>query len=170
MNDGQMNFFGDASAGAVKPVKFQIRRSYNASLETVFDAWLIPYLVGSWMFGPKSGTQEVIALENKPLPGGNFLLEVVRADGQRRLTGTYREIRRPEKLQCTIGEESDAAPLTLLTMELTADEGKTRMKLGFELHPKLADQADALRAEWTSRCKTLAELVEKSSKQTRLLS
>jgi hypothetical protein len=55
-------------------------------------------------------------------------------------------------------------------MELTADEGKTRMKLGFELHPKLADQADALRAEWTSRCKTLAELVEKSSKQTRLLS
>lgn len=168
MSDGQMTFFNEASAGAVKPVKFQIRRSFNASQETVFDAWLIPYLAGSWMFGPKNATQEVITLENKPLPGGDFLLEVVRADRQQRLTGTYREIRRPEKLQCTIGEDSNSAPLTVLSMELTADEGKTRMKLGFELHPHLADQSDALRAEWTNRCKTLAELVEKPSNQTRL--
>jgi uncharacterized protein YndB with AHSA1/START domain len=168
MSDGQLTFFDDGGGAEAKPVRFQIRRSFAASLETVFDAWLIPYLAGSWMFGPRDSSQEVITLENQPRPGGSFLFEVVR-DGRRRvLTGVYSEIRRPEKLLCTIGSDAESAALTRLTMELAEEEGKTRMKLAFELHPSLAASADSLREQWTSRCKALADQVERSKKQARL--
>ncbi|MCP5346914.1 MAG: SRPBCC domain-containing protein [Gammaproteobacteria bacterium] len=163
-----MTFFGEGGPGGGKPVRFQIRRSFNAPLETVFDAWLIPYLAGSWIFGPRNVKQEVLTLENKPLPGGTFLLEVIRDGHRQSLTGTYREIRRPEKLQCTIGVDPEAAELTLLTMELAEEDGKTRMKLGFELTPEIAGQADLLRSEWGLRCRALAEQVDKPRPQPRL--
>lgn len=169
MKDGQMTFFDDAPRAAGKPIRCQIRRSFQASIESVFDAWLIPYLAGSWIFGPKTLNQEIVTLENKPLPGGSFLLEVVR-DGQRqRLTGVYREIRRPEKLQCTIGQDMNSAPLTTLTMELADDNGKARMKLSLELDASLADDAEAIKAEWTTRCKSLAERIERPASQRRLI-
>ncbi len=165
MSEGQMSFFDEDRQPAGKPVRFQIRRSFRAPLEAVFDAWLIPYLAGSWIFGPKSVTQEVLTLENKPLPGGTFLLEVIREGRRLRLTGKYIEIRRPEKLRCTVGSDSESAPLTVLTMELGEVDGKTRMKLAFELDPAIADQADRIRSEWGIRCRALAERVESSRNQ-----
>jgi uncharacterized protein YndB with AHSA1/START domain len=168
MRDEQLTFFEDGKPASGKPVKFQLRRSFTAGLETVFDAWLIPFKAGDWMFGPRDSTQKVITLENQPLPGGKFRLEVTR-DGQKMsLVGEYLEIRRPEKLICKIGADTDAANLIILAMELNEAQGKTRMKLAFQLDPSLAPQVDILRAQWTARCKALAELVERSRKQATL--
>jgi len=163
-----MTFFTDGEKASARPVKFQIRRSFSATLENVFDAWLIPYLAGSWMFGSKDPDQEVIRLENKPLPGGSFILEVIRQGQRHLLCGEYREIRRPDKLSCTIGDDPETAALVLLTMELYEDNGKTRMKLSFELSPALAGHADSMREQWNTRCRALAAQVEQSRKQTRL--
>lgn len=168
MTDGQLTFFEDGKRATSKPVKFQLRRSFSAGLETVFDAWLIPFKAGDWMFGPKDSSQEVITLENQPLPGGTFQFEVARNGHRMSLGGEYLEIRRPEKLVCKIGNNTDSAQLITLTMELSEEQGKTRMKLAFELDPSLAMIADSLRAEWTERCKALSELVERSRKQTHL--
>jgi|GEM_PF-98037 len=168
MSDDQLTFFEDGKPAADKPVKFQLRRSFSAGQETVFDAWLIPFKAGDWMFGSKNSMQEVITLENQPLPGGKFQFEVSR-DGQRMsLTGEYCEIRRPEKLVCKIGTDAESADQAVLTMELNEEQGKTRMKLAFELDPSLAPNIDSLRAEWTERCKALSELVERSRKQSSL--
>jgi len=168
MNESQLTFFEDKRNDTGKTVRFKIRRSFSASLETVFDAWLIPYLAGNWMFGPRDNSQEVITLENQPRPGGNFRFEV-RRDGRRQImTGTYREIRRPEKLICTIGKDAESASLTRLTMELNEEDGKTRMNLSFELHPSLTDAAESMREDWISRNKALAALVDRSRKQARL--
>jgi uncharacterized protein YndB with AHSA1/START domain len=168
MRDEQLTFFEDGKPAPGKPVRFQLRRSFTAGLETVFDAWLIPFKAGDWMFGPRDSMQEVITLENQPLPGGKFRFEVCR-DGQNRcLVGEYLEIRRPEKLICKIGADDAAAQLTTLTMELNEEQGKTRMKLAFQLDPSLATEVDTLRAQWTARCKSLAELVERSRNQAAL--
>jgi uncharacterized protein YndB with AHSA1/START domain len=156
-----------------KPVKIELRRSFSASLESVFDAWLIPYLAGSWMFGAKSLNQEIITLENEPRSEGKFLL-VVKRDGQeQRLTGQYEEIRRPEKLVCSWGADESTAKLNRLVLKLESVDSKTRMKLTHELDASLvesteSESADALRNEWAARCKALAELVETSGKQARL--
>jgi uncharacterized protein YndB with AHSA1/START domain len=151
-----------------KPVKIELRRSFSASLESVFDAWLIPYLAGSWMFGPKSLEQEIITLENEPRSPGTFLF-VIRRDGQElKITGDYNEIRRPEKLVCSWGTQDLSAKLSKLTLKLEAVDGKTRMKLVHKLDESLAENSDYLRAEWIVRCKALAELVESSNKQARL--
>ena len=166
MNDGQMTFFDKATEPRGRPVRVTIRRSFNAPRESVFDAWLIPYLAGTWLFGPGPAEQQVITLENSPLPGGSYLLEVVRQGSRKRLTGTYREIRRPEKLQCTVGEDSQSAPLTLLTLELLQDGNKTRMKLNLELDPALAEQAETLREQWNQRCKALAQQLGRSARTT----
>ena len=168
MSDGQLTFFEGGKPATGKPVKFQLRRSFTAGLESVFDAWLIPFKAGDWMFGPKDSMQEVLTLENQPLPGGKFQFEVSRDGHKMRLAGEYLEIRRPEKLILKIGADAESAELTTLTMELNEEQGKTRMKLAFEMDPSLAPNVDSLRAEWTERCKALSELVERSRKQTPL--
>ena len=168
MSNDQLTFFEEGRPSEGKPVRFQLRRSFAASLESVFDAWLIPFKAGDWMFGPRSSSQEIITLENKPLPRGTFLFEVSRDGHKQVLTGTYLEIRRPEKLICKIGSDASSAELTRLTMELAEENGKARMKLGFELDPSLGAQAESLKEAWTNRCKALAELVERSKKQASL--
>jgi len=151
-----------------KPVKIELRRSFSASLESVFDAWLIPYLAGSWMFGSKSLDQEIITLENEPRSSGTFLFIVKREGQEQKITGEYQEIRRPEKLVCSWGVNDLPAKLNKLILKLESVDGKTRMKLAHELDASLADNADTLRSEWTTRCKALAELVESSGNQARL--
>lgn len=168
MSEDQLTFFQDGKAAPGKSVKFQLKRSFTAGLESVFDAWLIPFKAGDWMFGPKDSMQEVITLENQPLPGGKFQFEVSRDGQQMNLTGEYLEIRRPEKLICKIGADANLAELITLTMELNEEQGKTRMKLAFELDSSLAADVDSLRAEWTERCKALSGLLERSKKQASL--
>lgn len=168
MSEDQLTFFQGGKSVPGKSAKFHLRRSFTAGLETVFDAWLIPFKAGDWMFGPKDSMQEVINLENQPLPGGKFHFEVSR-DGQKMtLAGEYLEIRRPEKLVCKIGADASLAELITLTMELNEEQGKTRMKLAFEVDSSLAANVESLRAEWTERCKALSELVDRSKKQTSL--
>jgi len=168
MDDEQLTFFEDDKPAPLKPIKLQLRRSFTAGLEAVFDAWLIPFKAGDWMFGPKNSMQEVIILENKPLPGGNFHFEVSRDSQKMTLVGDYLEIRRPQKLICRIGSDAASAGLTTLTMELNEEHGKTRMKLEFLLDSSLANQVEVLRAQWTMRCKALGELVERSRNQASL--
>jgi len=151
-----------------KAVKLNLRRSFSASLESVFDAWLIPYLAGSWMFGPKSDNQEIVTLENTPRADGHFLLVIKRDGEELTITGQYEEIRRPEKLVCSWGADQASAALNRLTLKLESVEGKTRLRLTHELDPSLSEGIDSLRNEWNIRCKALAELVETSPRQARL--
>ncbi|MBL4819476.1 MAG: SRPBCC domain-containing protein [Gammaproteobacteria bacterium] len=151
-----------------KSVKINIRRRFSATVESVFDAWLIPYLAGSWMFGPRLTEQEVVTLENEPRSSGHFLFVVNRDGVEQKITGQYQEIRRPEKMICSWGSGEEEAALSKLTLTLGLEAGKTHMKLTHELDPALAENADKIRREWNIRCQALAQLVEKAGKQGQL--
>lgn len=168
MTESQLTFFEAPKDPGGKPARVVLRRTFNAGSETVFDAWLIPYQAANWMFGTKDPGQEIVALESEPRPKGRFDFSVRRGAQQRRLAGSYQEIRRPERLICSIGEDPESALHCKLTLELEPEENRTRMTLSLEMDPLLADQAETIRQAWALRCKALAELLEKNRRQAPL--
>ncbi len=79
----------------------KVVKHFNVPVEKVFDAWLDPYMIGRWMFGPELRNEEIIKLETNPETGGTFSF-VVRRDGEELdHKGTYREVKRHERLVFT---------------------------------------------------------------------
>jgi len=148
--------------------RFSIRRSFDASDEKVFDAWLIPYLAGSWVFGPDADAREIIQLQNEPRPGGNFLFVARQFGKEQTITGEYAEIRRPEKLVCSWGVNGDDPSLCRLSIEIYVEDSRTRMHLTQEMDAALSSKVDDYKAAWKTRLKALATLVEKPPQQQAL--
>jgi uncharacterized protein YndB with AHSA1/START domain len=75
-----------------------VRREIAASPEDLFDAWLDPESLGTWM--RPGGIRETRA-ETDPREGGTFRILMVRDDDSILHSGTYREIDRPRRLVFT---------------------------------------------------------------------
>jgi uncharacterized protein YndB with AHSA1/START domain len=63
------------------PVKIRVTRLFTATAERVFDAWLKPEMIGTWMFGPAVREEEVIGIAMDSRVGGSFSF-VVRRQGE----------------------------------------------------------------------------------------
>jgi uncharacterized protein YndB with AHSA1/START domain len=123
-----------AKAAASEPdLSLVLTRSFDAPRERVFDAWLDPSMIGSWM-GPR-----VVKAETKeltPKVGGRYRIHMKGADGSDgpTIAGTYREIVRPERLVFTWAWETahphgNAGHETLVTLTFKERGGKTEMTL-----------------------------------------
>jgi len=75
-----------------------VRREIAASAEDLFDAWLDPQSLGSWL-RPYS-VRETRA-ETDPRVGGTFRVVMVEDESDILHTGAYREIDRPHRLVFT---------------------------------------------------------------------
>ena len=115
----------------VRPVV--LRRTYKAPPQRVFDAWTTPELVARFL-GPGDVTTQVLEMDVRA--GGTFRIVMNTADGERLpVSGTYRDVRAPERLSMTWRwEEDDPADEydSLLTLEFNAVPGGTELVLTHE--------------------------------------
>src|SRR6266404_2057372 len=89
-----------ATQAASADLALLITRTFNASRERVFDAWLDPNQIGKWI-GPRQVNAEAKELTAKV--GGRYRIHMRGIDGSDGpvVGGEYREIVRPQRLVFT---------------------------------------------------------------------
>jgi uncharacterized protein YndB with AHSA1/START domain len=83
-------------------------RVFDASRETVFDAWTNPESICRW-FGPKGFTIETRSID--VAEGGSWHFDMIAPDGHRFINRmTFLEIVRPSRLVLDVGSDIDDDP------------------------------------------------------------
>jgi uncharacterized protein YndB with AHSA1/START domain len=108
-----------------RPV-LDIEQTISGSPEAVFDAWLDPAQLKLWFCGSDT---DVTAVEIDARVGGAYRIVMSDHDRDWPHTGIYREIDRPRKLVFTWCTPSTDEQETLVTVTLTPEAGKTRLRL-----------------------------------------
>jgi uncharacterized protein YndB with AHSA1/START domain len=104
-----------------------VTHHFKASAERVFDAWLDPSMVRSWMSlpSPLLGAMDVRRIEIDARVGGRFTFSDMREEGKAVHWGFYREIDRPRRLVfswfTSKEEEDEDSSVVTLTIEPTED-------------------------------------------------
>jgi uncharacterized protein YndB with AHSA1/START domain len=150
------------SAGAESDLALVITRSFDAPRNRVFDAWLDPAQIAKWI-GPRSIRAET--LESSPKVGGRYRIHMRGVDGSNGpiVSGTYREIVRPERLVFTWTWETAhaqgmAGDETVVTLIFRERSGKTEMTLRHEGFAA-KESRDSHEKGWNGSFDKLAELL-----------
>ncbi|MDB5388868.1 MAG: hypothetical protein JWM11_4514 [Planctomycetaceae bacterium] len=139
-------------------VVVQVKQSFTAAPERVFDAWLDPGLIGKWMFGPALREEEIVQLSVDAKPGGKFSFLVRRSGQEIDHIGEYFELDRPRRLVFSWGiKGSDSSRVTI---DIVPRGTGCDLMLTHELHPDWADYASRTQAGWTKMIGVLAGLLE----------
>lgn len=110
-----------------------LKRTISAPRERVFDAWTSPQLIGQWFCPGENYSVAVAAVDLKI--GGAFRIGIKDMHQTIRMaTGTYREIKKPEKLVFTWSWEHDPMD-TLVTLTFNEMGNSTELTLKHELLP-----------------------------------
>lgn len=114
----------------------QIKRTFAAPREKVFEAWTNPVLMARWFArAPKHPPTKVIEAEVRE--GGKYRIEVL-GEKLYRGRGVYREVRRPELLVFTWNWEHHEFVDSLVTVEFRTlgQSNLTEVTLTHELLPQ----------------------------------
>jgi uncharacterized protein YndB with AHSA1/START domain len=151
-------------------IRLNITRTFDASPQRCFEAWLDPDQVSKWL-GPRAmGQAETKLLE--PRVGGRYLIVMHSPNGDNNVSGVYREITRVSKLVFTwawsadcgcggapeTGQDAMAGHETLVTVTFRPSGRKTEMTLLHENFPT-TNQRDRHDKGWCGSFDQLAELV-----------
>jgi Uncharacterized conserved protein len=132
----------------MKLVEARATHRFKASAERVFDAWLDPDKVRSWLARPVDGTRafDVRRVEIDARVGGRFAFSDMREDGEAVHWGYYEVIDRPRRLIFTWflsrEEEEEGTSRVTLTLAPLADGG---------CEATIVHEMDARWAEWVDR-------------------
>ncbi len=133
-----------------------LRRTYKASRDRVFDAWTKPEIAARF-FGPGDVATRDIKMDVRE--GGSYSIVMEPPEGEKLLVrGTYREVRRPERLSMTWSWKEDDPKdevESLLTLVFNEVDGGTEVVL---THEQLASVESAERHTegWTAILDQLA--------------
>lgn len=168
MTADQLSMFEDDSAAAEKPAeKFKtfsvsLSRTVPAPAEKIFDRWLIPTWVGSWMFGSHVGNEKVVDLQNEVRPGGTYNFQIKRNGKEFLHDGEYLQIDRPKRLSFSWREAAKkSAHKSKITLSLDPQDGKTKLRLSMQIDQTLELYADEIKQQWSERLKVLAAQLSK---------
>lgn len=141
------------------PIEVRATRYIEASPERVFDAWLVPRMLGQWMFGPRVRQENVMRLDVDPRVGGSFSLKVERNGQIIDHVGRYLEIERPHRLVFTwaVKGESDDEP-SQVHIDIAASSSGCVLTLVHTMDAKWADYAQRAQDAWNTMLDALAGL------------
>lgn len=144
---------------AGKP-RLSLSHHFNAPPSDVFRAWTEPQHLAMW-FGPAGA--KVLHAACDPRAGGEFSLRFRTPDGQEHeVTGRYREVRGEERLVFTWTWNHRPDQESLVTVDLMADGGGTRLSLVHE--PVYSESAYTfLRTGWASSFDKLASVLSEQT-------
>jgi len=140
-----------------KPLKISLSKTIAAPAEKVFDHWLIPTFVGSWMFE----NEKVLELINEARPRGSFSFKVSKGGEEQDYTGEYTEIRRPDRLAFSWISSTQPDQVSQVMVQFKYDNNKTRVRFSQQL--RLNSQSDSeqlveqVKDTWSRRLNALAE-------------
>ena len=142
---------------AIDPKKtVRLNQLFTAPREKVFHAWTDPKELKKW-WGREGYTTPVVEIDLRE--GGNYHFEMHTPEGKiLHLTGSYIEVRRPERLAMTWSWEGlvrDDGSIALVTVEFVARGNQTEIVLTHERLP--ATSIEGHTAGWTGGFKRLAE-------------
>lgn len=129
-------------------IRVQVIQRFDASPERVFDAWLDPERIGTWMFGPALREEEIVRISVDPRVGGSFSFVVRRQGNEIDHIGNYLEIDRPRRLVFTWGIAPDP-PESRVTVNIVPLNTGCELTLVHEMHPQWAEYADRTKDGWT---------------------
>jgi uncharacterized protein YndB with AHSA1/START domain len=138
-----------------------ITKQFSAPRERVFDAWLDPKVISQWI-GPRSVKAETQLLE--PRIGGRYRIFMRGSDGEGpTVGGTYREIKRPDRLVFTWSWESghphgQQGHETLVTLTFRTVGAGTEMTMHHEIFATKASR-DSHNQGWNGSFEKLAEIL-----------
>lgn len=139
-----------------------ITRVYDATVERVWDAWVIPEQVAEW-WGPRGFTLTTYAKDVKA--GGTWRYTMHGPDGKDyENRTTFLEVVRHEKLVYDHGANDEHGPLFRVTVTFTEADGKTTMRMQMALPtPEEAEKTRAFikQAGGNATWDRLAEFLEK---------
>lgn len=133
----------------------KVRRTFQAPRERVFRAWTDAKELAQWFAPSAEYSTRVPELELKV--GGKYKVEMHHKDGNvHRVSGTYREIKAPEKIVFTWGwEEGPGASESLVSIEFRDLGPSTEILLTHEHLPN-KEQRDKHEHGWTGCISQLA--------------
>jgi uncharacterized protein YndB with AHSA1/START domain len=103
-------------------------RDFDAPRELVFEALTRPALLQQWLLGPDGWTMPVCEIDLRP--GGRFRYVWRKGDVDMGMTGTFREIVRPERIVHTeLFDQDWTGGETLVTTTLRESKGRTTMSV-----------------------------------------
>lgn len=151
----------------------QVRRTFAAPRERVFEAWMDPELLRQWLTGPQGRSPHA---EVDARVGGEFRIAMTSRVGDLwallpgqtgvvQMVGRYLEINRPERLVFTLGwEEFPTIHLdpdaTTVTVDFHERNGDTEVVLTHERNPSRRIRAFH-KWGWKGSLRKLADLLER---------
>ena len=110
-----------------RDIRLTLRRTINAPVETVFEAWTDPEILRQWL---APGDAVVVRVIAEARAGGTFLAEMRGPDGRKWITrGRYREVVPNRRLVHTWRWDGSDVE-SLVTVEFEAEPtGSTRLTL-----------------------------------------
>jgi len=143
-------------------VTLQIRRSYAAPREKVFRAWTETKHLRKWFAPSDEYTPQELELDLRV--GGRYRFSILALGGVvHTVSGTYREIKAPEKLVYTWAWEGEPEMGdTLVTVEFHEMSGQTEVVLTHERFPN-EKARDEHNKGWSALMNRLAKQMEQGS-------
>ncbi|HEX4534814.1 MAG TPA: SRPBCC domain-containing protein [Rhizomicrobium sp.] len=115
----------------------EIRRTFDAPPERVFDAWMSHEEFQAWI-GPEGINCDVPLFE--PRVGGRYHIDMKMTDGSIvPVSGEFKVIDKPNRIVLTWGWAGDPNRTTTVTLNFRAVDGKTELMLR---HEGLATEQD----------------------------
>ncbi len=135
-----------------------LKRTFNAPREKVFQAWTDPNALKEWFHGMDDWTTPVHEIDLQV--GGKYRLGMQPPDGDTPYVayGTYREVQPPEKLVYTWSWEGQDPMETLVTVEFREVGDSTEVELTHERFPN-AEERDKHNEGWVGCLDQLSKLL-----------
>jgi len=123
--------------------EIRITRIYDASVETVWDAWTDPDQIAQW-WGPRGFTTTTYSKDERP--GGSWVYNMRGPDGTDYPNHVdYLEVEKHTKLVYDHGASNDRPPLFRVTVLFSDLNGKTKMEMSMTLPtPEAAEETRIL--------------------------
>lgn len=144
---------------APEKIHVTVTRAFSVPPDRVFSAWLVPRMLGQWMFGPRVRDENVVRLDLDPRVGGRFSLKVERDGVLVDHVGHYLELEHPTRLVFSWAIEglSDADP-SVVSIDIVPQRNGCELALTHTMDARWSEYREATRSAWSTMLDALARL------------